>query len=187
MNSKQAYGVFIFLVGGLLGDPGAAHAGSKVYKTASIWKGGTWCNFSSNDTACVTVSPAGKNYALPTQHTFTATCLYAPCTATITASGTLVNGNQATEAQIVKCVPCPLGACIGLDCETDACISSSLQNTDCVYDFSFDCPGGECATCVPPSVPTLSQWGLIVLLLLGMTVGTVMHTRRRARRMTGTA
>ena len=46
----------------------------------------------------------------------------------------------------------------------------------------LDCEGGTSCQffyCTGEAIPTVSEWGLIVLTLLGMTAGTVMFGRRR--------
>ncbi len=43
------------------------------------------------------------------------------------------------------------------------------------------CPS-DCGHCPNGAIPTVSEWGLIVLTLLGMTIGTVMFARRRGNR-----
>lgn len=48
-----------------------------------------------------------------------------------------------------------------------------------------NCPSGMCnpdCTCVPAPIPTVSEWGLAVLVLVGLIAGTVMFGRVKAIR-----
>ena len=38
---------------------------------------------------------------------------------------------------------------------------------------------GEPSVCTPAGIPTVSEWGLIVMSLLVLTAGTLVYARRR--------
>jgi len=47
------------------------------------------------------------------------------------------------------------------------------------------CPGlcqVDCTCGPPPPVPTVSEWGLLVLSLIGLVAGTILFDRRRTVR-----
>ena len=48
----------------------------------------------------------------------------------------------------------------------------------CTVEAGWECTG-EPSVCVPASIPTVSEWGLIVMSLLVLTAGTLVYTRRR--------
>ncbi len=67
-----------------------------------------------------------------------------------------------------------------------ACTDDETQS-DCEGDGRrYGGDGSDCATidppCIPPSatdIPTVSEWGLIVMTLIGLTLGTVLFRRSR--------
>lgn len=69
--------------------------------------------------------------------------------------------------------------------------ANCLNNTDNDGDGKVNdgCPatgcvgagmGGDMADCAALMIPTVSQWGLVVMVLLVLTAGTVVVMRRRA-------
>ena len=185
MNGKYVCSV-LCIVGVILGKPSGSYAASsKEYESGITWKGRTTVSMISTDETCVTTDPWITWVPKDHKVKFTATCKKAPCTATVNISGILPNGNPATESRLVKCSPCPEGRGgmgsligIGLECESDTCTCSAPEDLNCVYDFAFDCPGPDCATCYM-SVPTVSGWGLLIMTLLTIAAATVMLRRQR--------
>lgn len=54
---------------------------------------------------------------------------------------------------------------------------------ECDGSLVGNCPSGECnpdCTCVPARVPTVSEWGLVILTLVGLSAGTILFGRSRA-------
>ena len=51
---------------------------------------------------------------------------------------------------------------------------------DGICNFGEDCESCEmdCGPC-EPAIPTVSEWGLIVMTLLALTAGTIVFARRR--------
>lgn len=71
----------------------------------------------------------------------------------------------------------------GADCRN---LAGDLEcNDGDLWGFIWDSGVGETRAsddrCV--GVPTVSEWGLVVLTLLGMTIGTIRHARRRVQRV----
>ena len=60
-----------------------------------------------------------------------------------------------------------------------------VGNEQCDGTEVANCPSGICnpdCTCQAAPVPTVSEWGLLVLTLIGLTAGTVMFNRMKAVR-----
>lgn len=56
---------------------------------------------------------------------------------------------------------------------------------ECDGALVANCPSGVCnpdCTCQPAPVPTVSEWGLAILTLVGLSAGTIMFGRARALR-----
>ncbi|MEZ4960463.1 MAG: IPTL-CTERM sorting domain-containing protein [Saprospiraceae bacterium] len=77
-----------------------------------------------------------------------------------------------------ECAACEASVC-GYDsfCCSNAwdgiCVGEAATDPNCTY-----APGGPCAA-APPAVPTMGQWGLIILALLTLSFGTVFLMRSR--------
>ncbi len=84
-------------------------------------------------------------------------------------------------------------------CETGAgcCLKSGAGNL-CMEDVPQEncallsgTSGAEGTTCAEvecvAQIPTVSEWGLIVMTLIGLTAGTILFARRRPKRVTGMA
>ena len=83
-------------------------------------------------------------------------------------------GGDETECGDVTC-PLPTGAC----CGAQGCIVVSLPGCT---DSGFGKYRGDDTVCeeeCPDGVPTVSEWGLVALVLLVLAAGTVVIMRRR--------
>jgi hypothetical protein len=75
--------------------------------------------------------------------------------------------------------------------EGECCEGDGTPGTNtCTITIEADCPGdwtegGTCAdgdaTCdvLPPTIPTMGEWGLIVMTVLLLTMGAFLFGRRR--------
>lgn len=75
--------------------------------------------------------------------------------------------------------PCdPAEACDGssFTCPTDVTITACTDGDGCCPQ---GCDNSTDDDCAPVGVPTVSEWGLSILLLIGLIAGTVLFNRRR--------
>ncbi len=98
--------------------------------------------------------------------------------------------NEAGGGACGLSTPCPaapdcgpgLPACpSGQTCITNSCCGFTHCNDDCPAGAACANPA-PCAgltDCLEPPVPAVSEWGLLVLVLIGLTAGTVIFGRKR--------
>lgn len=77
---------------------------------------------------------------------------------------------------------CSGGVCVGSGdpCAGQLCDETNDACVDCFTDL--DCPQGtfcNAGRCTPIAIPTVSEWGMIVMTLLLLTGGTIVLGRRR--------
>ena len=88
------------------------------------------------------------------------------------AGGIYQGDNLQCSAVICK----PFGAC----CFEDYTCQERLTANECLAQFGDpQTPGTTCSTslCVPPGIPTVSEWGLIVMALLLLAAGSIVLRR----------
>jgi cysteine-rich repeat protein len=67
--------------------------------------------------------------------------------------------------------------------ETEACDDGNPDDGDgcsstCIIEDGWDCTG-EPSVCMPSGIPTVSEWGMVVMTLLVLTAGTLVLAGRR--------
>ncbi len=67
----------------------------------------------------------------------------------------------------------------GEECDDGATEDGDGCSATCVVEEGWNC-SGEPSVCAPVVIPTVSEWGLVAMTLLVLTVGTVLFVRRRA-------
>jgi len=75
--------------------------------------------------------------------------------------------------------PCdPAESCDGIafTCPADVVITACADGDGCC---PHGCDNSNDDDCAPVGVPTVSEWGLAILTLIGLVVGTILFSRRR--------
>ena len=103
------------------------------------------------------------------------------------------SGGAACGDDIVSCVPgaevcdgTDAAACIGLcqadcTCPTPICGNGVLEaGEECDDGNTVNGDGCDDCVLVPTFVPAISEWGLVVMVLIGLVAGTGMFGRKRA-------
>lgn len=74
----------------------------------------------------------------------------------------------------------PIGACcVDSVCSDNGGLGIAQDTCELVLGGVFQGDGSTCQTVTcPPPVPTLSQWGIVVMSLLLLAAGTILHAKR---------
>lgn len=185
--SAMLIGVFVISVALPLDAFGAS---TKKYTSKTVWQKGTTVTVGFDPNNCMKLVAGHANpIKVGTKNKkvdLTMICktgAILPCGAAVSLSGTKKDGSSHTETTDVKCEAC-IGrggeGHIGLACESEECICEAPLQLGCSYDLGADCSGPGCVECTP-DVPTVSEWGVVVMTVLVLTAGTVVLSRRRRR------